>query len=225
MQGGQLHGYAVVLFGIGSSPGAANDVDGMGIGMEVSFGIGEGAGAFAQHVEREQGPRLVLRSAAAHGFVDRAAHHVLPTQNAHGLQNRPAHYGFAQSCNEAAHPVDRVVQCLRLKRHQAPCQHQPPHGSVDETRGRLAEMRIPVTGSNFLRDQRIGSRLVGDAQQRLRQAHQGDALAVGKAKLLQKDVEGSRLVGRRAALPHQVARAFQNGIALRGRQHAACFCG
>ena len=86
-------------------------------------------------------------------------------------------------------------------------------------------MRIPVTGPNFLRDQRIGSRLVGDAQQRLRQAHQGDALSVGQAKLLQKGVEGSRLVHRRAALPHQVARAFQNGIALRGRQQAACFCG
>ena len=53
----------------------------------------------------------------------------------------------------------------------------------------------------FLGDQRIGGPLIGNPQQRLRQAQQGHAFIVGQAELQEKGVQGAGAVtGRPAAL-------------------------
>ena len=74
---------------------------------------------------------------------------------------------------------------LVVGRHQAPGQQQTPGGGVDEQRGAVAQVRLPVAGADLVADQRIAGALVGDAQQGFGQAHQGHAL-LGRQRELTK---------------------------------------
>ena len=53
---------------------------------------------------------------------------------------------------------------------------QAPGGGVDEQRRAVAEVRLPVGRGNLVADQRIARGRIRDAQQRLGEAHEGDAL-------------------------------------------------
>jgi hypothetical protein len=63
----------------------------------------------------------------------------------------------------------------QLARH-----HQTPGRGMDEKRTVTAQMRGPVTVGDLIADQRVAGGGVGDAQQRLGQAHQRDALLAGE---------------------------------------------
>ncbi|MCY1235210.1 hypothetical protein D9M72_478170 [compost metagenome] len=54
-------------------------------------------------------------------------------------------------------------------------QQQAPGGGVDEQRRALAQVRLPVGAADLVADQRVTRGLVGNAQQRLGQAHQRHA--------------------------------------------------
>ena len=55
-------------------------------------------------------------------------------------------------------------------------------------------MRAPVPGADFFRDQAIGGLVIGDAQQRLGQAHQRNPLFVGQPEFLEKGIQGAGLM-------------------------------
>jgi hypothetical protein len=79
-------------------------------------------------------------------------------------------------------PITRVSAADRLFSllvAQLAGQHQAPGGGVDEQRGRAPHVRAPVAAADLVADQRIARGLVGDAQQRLGQAHQRHALLAG----------------------------------------------
>ena len=55
-------------------------------------------------------------------------------------------------------------------------------------------MSGPIADRQFLRDQSIRSDIVGNAQQRLGNAHERNALLIGQAEFLQKRIEERALV-------------------------------
>jgi hypothetical protein len=67
-----------------------------------------------------------------------------------------------------------------------PVSSRPQDGGVDEQRRALAQVRLPVAVADLVADQRIARGLVGDAQQRLGQAHQRHAFLAGQRELLQQ---------------------------------------
>ena len=66
----------------------------------------------------------------------------------------------------------------------------------------------------LVRHEFLGGARVGDAEQRLRQAHEGDALLVGEPELLQERVEQGALVAARAAGLDQVASLRHGALSL-----------
>ena len=65
----------------------------------------------------------------------------------------------------------------------------------------MTDMGLPVGAGNTVVDQRIGGRGIGNAQQRLGEAEQGDAFTCRQTLLLQKirDVGAGRVRGPRGA--------------------------
>ena len=91
--------------------------------------------------------------------------------------------------------------------HDAPGEHQAPGRRIDEQRLRVAEMRGPVARGDLVRDQLVGGCIVGNAQQRLRQAHQDYAFLRRQIVLAQERVEAGALHAVSCARPRPVARA------------------
>ena len=68
-------------------------------------------------------------------------------------------------------------------------QHQGPGRGVDEERAGMAEMALPIGGGDLVADQPVDGLGIGNAQQRLGEAHQRDALRRGQRIFLQERVE------------------------------------
>ena len=79
-------------------------------------------------------------------------------------------------------------------------------------------MRGPVACRDLVRDQLVGRRVVGDAQQRLRQAHQDYAFLRGQVVLAQERVEAGALHACRAHALDQLRSTRRNALAHRIRQ-------
>ena len=65
---------------------------------------------------------------------------------------------------------------LAGRRRQPAGDHEAPGRGVDEQRRAAADMRAPVAGRDLVADQRVAGRGVGNAQQRLGEAHERHAL-------------------------------------------------
>ena len=78
---------------------------------------------------------------------------------------------------------------------------------------------LPSAPPDLLGDQRVGGVLVGDARQRLRKAHQDDALFRGEPVLVHEGVDAAVLVAVGARSPHQPARQVGDArtLIVRGR--------
>ena len=192
----------------------ADRIDRARIGFGIAPGVPISPRAFAEHVERIPDIGSRRRPAPPHRLGHVAPEHELPAQYAHRLQHGLAHHRFAHAGHQAAHPGAGVGQRVAVERHQPAGEHQAPDRGVDEPRVRLAAVGAPVPRTDFLGDQPVGCGLVRDSQQRLREAHQRDALAVRQAEFLQKDIERSRAVGGPAAAFHHAPGVLENGLAL-----------
>ncbi len=110
----------------------------------------------------------------------------------------------------------RVAQAgLRMRGDDLARHHQTPGGGVDEQRSALAQVRAPVGVADLVADQRVARRLVGDAQQRLGQAHQRHAFLRGQRELLDQPLHEP--LAPDAALALTQRRGQLDGQALRGR--------
>jgi hypothetical protein len=85
-QGRELHRNAVPGLGTGALGRAADGLDGGRVGGLVADGVGGGAGALAEHVERAQ---IAFRGRALERRLDVAAEHELLAHDPYGLARRP----------------------------------------------------------------------------------------------------------------------------------------
>lgn len=90
---------------------------------------------------------------------------------------------------------------------------ETPGGRIDEERAAAANMRFPVAASDLVADQRIAGGSVGDAQQGLGEAHQGNTLVAGERIFLDQPFDAGAL-GLGAQCFDQFASGLANGFRL-----------
>ena len=172
---GQLHGDAWRVEQRADAPGAAPDrFDRRSVCGEITRRIRGRQRGLAEHVERivELGRlRRALQRA-----LDRLSHHELLTEDPHRLAQRGAHDGLADTLDEPR--KERRGRFLDLCRpNDAARQQQRPGRGVDEQRLAFSQVRLPIRGAELVGDEPVGRVGVGNAQQRLGEAHQDDAFA------------------------------------------------
>ena len=123
-------------------------------------------------------------------FVDGAAHHELSGQHAHRRGHRLAHHGLARAREETAQRR-REVALIGAAAEEPPGEHQCPGRSIDEERVRLAEMTRPISRRQLVTDQPVDGGGVGNAQQGLGQAHEGDALGRRQRVFMEERVDAA----------------------------------
>ncbi len=152
----------------------ADDVDGALVFVEIARRVLGGRRRFAQHVVGEREASRLPVAAVSDRLLDRAAGDELLAHQAHGDVDAGADDRLPAAGDEASQRRRQAL--LAGRRHQTAGQHQAPGGGVDEHGGAVADMRAPVAGRELVADQRIARGGVGDAQQRLGEAHQRNPL-------------------------------------------------
>ena len=187
--------------------------------VQIARRIVGGQRRLAQHVIRIAkalglGPACVLQR-----FGNRLAGDELLAHHAHGHVHALADQRLAalggQALECAAQPR------LAVRGDELARQQQAPGSGVDEQRRALAQMRLPVAAPHLVADQRIARGFVGDAQQRLGQAHQRHAFLRRQRELLQQPLHDARAPGGAFALAQgvgQTMRQVVRGLRLIGRQ-------
>ncbi len=188
LQRRQFDGNARGLFGRAARRGGADDVDGMFIRLEIALRIGLRARAFAQHIERTQ-PHVRFARAARQRLFDAAPDHEFTADDAHGSAHGQTHQGLAGFAGELSHPPGGIGLDGGIQLENAAGEHQSPGRGIDEQRLRLAGVGRPVAGSQLFGDQTIRGGIIGNAQQRLSDAHERNAFLIRQSKFLQEGVE------------------------------------
>ena len=192
---------------------ARHAADRLVIRREIALGVRVGQRGLAEHVERVAIRAVLARDRALQRFLDRAAHDELVAHDAHGLPERGAQHRLAEAARDARDHAARIVHVRVARPHDLPGEHQAPGRGVDEQRFGLAEMRAPVARGDLVGDQLVGGRVVGDAQQRLGQAHQDHAFLRGQVVLAQEGVEPGALHARSAHAFDQLRGTRRNALA------------
>jgi hypothetical protein len=95
-------------------------------------------------------------------------------------------------------------------------QHQAPGRGVHQQRIALADVRVPVRLAELVADQQLGGAAVGDAQQRLGNAHQQHALLAREVVLAHEGLDRALLARSNPDPRHEVCGALGDAGA-RGR--------
>ena len=141
----------------------------------------------------------------AQGFINGFAGHKLLAHHAHRHVHALADQRLAALGRKAA---ERIAQAaLAVRGHQLAGDEQAPGGGVDEERRALAQVGIPLAVADLVADQRVARGLVGDAQQRLGQAHQRHAFLRRQRELLQQALDDARTPGAGLALAQRPGNA------------------
>ena len=144
--------------------------DRIGIGVEIFLGVGRGARALAQHVERIA--EFAMRARPVERLLDGLAEHEMRAEEPHRLPRRRPHRRQAEPLCDAVE--DRLRRLARMD--DAGGDAERPGRGRDQKRVRLDLALEPVPGRELVLDQPVGGRGVGHAQQRLGQHHQRQAL-------------------------------------------------
>ena len=168
---------------VGRSRGPADRGDRVVVGGEIALGVDRRSRRLAEHVVRiaQAGARLLERGG------DRLAGDELPGHDLQGVADRGAHERISGARDQAAHhPLGGAFG--RAPVDQAPGEHQRPRGRVDEQAGiaRRVRPRVPGAAGELVADERVGGFRIGNAQQRLREAHQHHAFARRQAVAAQE---------------------------------------
>ena len=158
--------------------GAADRMDRPPVGLHVLLGLRTRDGGLAQHVVGMAEALLLERAAVRQRLVDGLAGDELFAHQAHGEIDAGADQRLAALRDQARQGARQAA--LAAGRGQPPGQQQAPGRGVHEQRRAVAEMRTPVAAADLVADQRVARLVVGDAQQRLGQAHQRHALLAGE---------------------------------------------
>jgi hypothetical protein len=146
-------------------------IDRAGVRVGVAARVGRRVRGLAEHVVRVAGVRVRRLAGARDRFGDRAAHHELVGHQFHRATQRDAHDRLAEARDQALVACGRVL-CLGVaEAHELAGQHERPRPGVDQHRV-PAEMPLPVAARELVADEPVGGRRIGNAQQRLGDAHQ-----------------------------------------------------
>ena len=204
--------------------GVADGVHGALVFGEIARRVLGGRRRLAQHVVGEgEAARLAL-AARVDRLLDGAAGDELLAHEAHGDVDALADDRLAAARDE---PGQRGAQRLLAgRRHQPPGQHQAPGRGVDEQRRAVADMGAPVAGRQLVADERVAGRGVGNAQQRLGEAHQRHALLARQRIFVDEPLDAARPrlgpeARRRGRAPAPRPARPDRGRARRGREAAA----
>ena len=197
---------------LGAGPG--NRLDCGCVFAGIAGGIGAGHRGLAQHVVAVGIALRFQRARAIQRLVDGLAQHELAAHFTHRAAGRGADHRFTQSAQRTAQGADDAR--LIVVQHLAG-QHQRPGRGVDQRRRGLAQMAAPVGRRDLVFDQGVDGHLVGDAQHRLGQAHQGDAFA-GRQPVFRQEMFHQRRLVLAADAADQIGGIGADAGARLGRQ-------
>ena len=202
--------------------GLADGVDRVLVGGEVARGVGRRSPPPRPACRRNSGSPCASSAARVRQrLVDGLAGHELLAHHPHGEVDALADHRLAAAADQARQrrrqAAPRCWSAISL-----PVTHQAPGRGVDEQRRAVAEMRAPVAVADLVADQRVARRAVGDAQQRLGQAHQRHALLGGERVFVHQRLDPARpLLLARSASPAGAPGRVRRGLRLGGRVAAA----
>ena len=145
---------------------------------------------FAEHVVREGEALRLAIAAVGDRLPDRAPGDELLAHEAHRDVDAAANDRLAAAGDEARQ--GRRQTLLAGRRHQAAGQHQAPRRGVDEQRRAVAEMGAPVARGELVADQGVAGGGVGNAQQRLGEAHQRHPLLARQRIFVDQALDAAR---------------------------------
>ena len=202
VEGRELHRDAGAGIDPPAPAGLADGVDRVLVGGEVAGGVGGGHRGLAQHVVGEAVAARLAGDRTFQRLLDRLAGDELLAEQAHGEVDRGADHGLAALRDQAGQRRGEAL--LAGGGDQLAGDQEAPGRGVDEDRGAVAEMGAPVATGQLVADQPVGGGGVGDAQERLGQAHQGDALLAGERELLHQRVDARGAGALAAHFRHQL---------------------
>ena len=159
--------------------------DRMHVGAKITPGGGAVARGLAEHVV---GVALAL-AASLQGFLDGPAQHELRAENPHRLANRPLDHRLAEPVRKLAQPCRRVGGEFAVHGYDPPGEDQRPGGGIHQHVVGVPQVRGPLTQADLVRDQPVRGFAVGNAQERLGQAHEGDPFPIAQAVLRQESIQ------------------------------------
>ena len=172
---------------------AADRVDRVFVGAPVALGIGGRERGLAEHVVRMAEPFGFERAGVRERLADRLAGDELLAHDAHRAVDALPDQRLAALADQ---PSQRARQTrLAVRRDELAGEHQRPGGGIDEERRALAEMLVPLAGADLVADERVARRGIGDAQQRLGQAHQRHAFLRRERIFLEQALDETRAAG------------------------------
>jgi len=174
VQGRQLDRDAGAVVDAAPIGGLADGVDrGLVIGEVAGRVLGRGGG-LAQHVVGITEPPRLEPAAIRERFRNGLPSDELLAHHPHGEVGAAADQRLAAAPDE---PRQRARQArFAGGRGQAPRHDEAPGRGIDEQRRAPPDMGAPVAVGDLVADQGVPRGIVRDAQQRLGEAHQGDAL-------------------------------------------------
>jgi hypothetical protein len=172
------------------------------VGVEIFVRVVGAAGAFAQHVVRVA--KFAMTAGARQRFFDALTEHKVRADQPHGLAD-----GGAQS-RQPETPDDGIEDGLRrlARMNDARRYSERPGGGRHQQRRGLDLAVEPVAAGKLILDQPVGGGRVGDAQQCLRQHHQGQPLFGRQRIRVQKIFNPAKPAGLGADRLDQAARAL-----------------
>jgi hypothetical protein len=197
---------------------AADGDDGVRVSLEVALGVFRRARGLAQHVEGMPIPLTLLVAHPAERLGDRAPGDELMAEDAHGLGDRLADHRLAAPGHQVLEQRRGLGALVGVHLDDPAGQHQRPGGGVDEPGLAVAQVALPVGAADLVADQPVGGVGIGDAQQRLGQAHEQDTLAVGELVFVHEGVDAAAAHALLADLRHQAAGGVGDAAAGRGAQ-------
>ncbi len=189
MQRGQLHRNACAFVNARAAP-CANRRDGVLVGTHVSGGVRLGDGRLAQHVVGIEKAALLEGPGVFERFLDGLAGHELAAEQPHREVHRLPDDRLAAARQRPRQ--SRRHAALAAGRDELAGDEQAPGRSVHEPGLACADVRAPIAARELVPNEEIAGGAVGNAQERLREAHQRDAFAARQRKLLHQrlDAEG-----------------------------------
>jgi len=190
MQRRQLDRHAGPLVDAALAGGPADGVHGALVLPEIALGVGGRGRGLSQHVVGEgEAARLAL-TGGVDRLLDRPAGDELLAHEAHGDVDAGADDGLAAAGDQ---PGQRRAHGLLARRgDELAGEHETPGGGVDEHRRAGADVGAPVAGRELVADERVARGGVGNAQERLGEAHQRYALLARQGILVDKPFDAAR---------------------------------
>ena len=215
MQRRQLDRDPVPGIHAGARRGRADRADRVRVGREVAERVVAGRRGLSQHVEREAIAARLPLARIDERFLDRAAEHELPAEEPHREIDALADQRLAAFAQQRCQRLLERVVAVRID--QAARHQQAPRGRVHEQRRAASDMRVPVALAQLVADQQVARRGIRDAQQRLGEAHERDALARIERELEHQRVDAARPVPLCAHAFREASRRVLRGPQCRRR--------